>query len=380
MIDAYEIGIRLALENGVSEGLAVIRRDLSALDAAIAHSAAGLTALQQLAAGVLTPGLPAAKPPTPPPARPPAPNVPPAEPAPRPAPVKTEPSTAPVRAESEGVPIRFEAPVRPSASYGPAQPEIPAAPVPRPMSRAQPAEPAPSRPVVPRVELTASPVSAPPVQPATIVPAAPLKAATAAPAPTRLMTSPAESVSRSPLTSPPSKRSAPSLPPATNTLRTIVPPPSPATGRLPRTRELVQTAQTPAAASFPAIAPALNAPPGRLAPTAPPPTVRPSAPQPSNPPTPPILRFAAQPPALAMAPRQPSLPGAPARRTEQDRFTTPQRNTPASRDGGDIYLEGSVIGRWLADSLARAASRPASGSTGFDPRLSPVWPGPSIGG
>lgn len=380
MIDAYEIGIRLALENGVSEGLSVIRRDLLALDAAIAHSAAGLMALQQLAAGVLTPGLPAARPPTPPPARPPAPNVPPLEPVLRSPPAKPERSSTPARTVSDIAPSRVEPSIRPPVSPKLAQPEASGVPAARSVPRAQPIEPAPPRPVAPRVELTASPVSAPTVQPATIVPAAPLKAATAAPAPTRLMTSPAESVSRSPLTSPPSKPSAPSLSPATNTLRTIAPPPSPATGRLPRTRELVQTAQTPAAASFPVIAPALNAPPGRLAPTAPPPTVRPSAPQPSNPPTPPILRFAAQPPALAMAPRQPSLPGAPARRTEQDRSTTPQRNTPASRDGGDIYLEGSVIGRWLADSLARAASRPASGSTGFDPRVSPVWPGPSIGG
>ena len=65
MIDAYKIGIRLALDNGVSAGLAVVRRDLAALDAAIAHSAAGLVALQKLAGGLVDAGparRPAARP------------------------------------------------------------------------------------------------------------------------------------------------------------------------------------------------------------------------------------------------------------------------------------------------------------------------------
>ncbi len=67
MIDAYEIGIRLALDNGVSEGLATIRHDLNVLDAAIAHSAAGLIALKQLAGGMPVPAtthvaVPAAQP------------------------------------------------------------------------------------------------------------------------------------------------------------------------------------------------------------------------------------------------------------------------------------------------------------------------------
>jgi len=48
-------------------------------------------------------------------------------------------------------------------------------------------------------------------------------------------------------------------------------------------------------------------------------------------------------------------------------------------DGGDIYLEGAVLGRWFTERLARAANRPASGGTAFDPRLSPAWPGPPIG-
>jgi len=44
MIDAYEIGINLALQDGVSAGLEVIIRELSALDAAVAASASRLQA------------------------------------------------------------------------------------------------------------------------------------------------------------------------------------------------------------------------------------------------------------------------------------------------------------------------------------------------
>jgi hypothetical protein len=55
MIDAYTIGITLALEDGVSEGIVAIRRDLAALDAAVADSAARLLMLRKLAAGLAVP-------------------------------------------------------------------------------------------------------------------------------------------------------------------------------------------------------------------------------------------------------------------------------------------------------------------------------------
>ena len=47
MDDAYTIGITLALENGVSDGLAIIRRDLQALDLAIAHTVGGLAEMRR---------------------------------------------------------------------------------------------------------------------------------------------------------------------------------------------------------------------------------------------------------------------------------------------------------------------------------------------
>ena len=51
MIDAYTIGITLALNNGVADGIAAIRRDLAALDRAVDASAAGLAQLRAAATG-----------------------------------------------------------------------------------------------------------------------------------------------------------------------------------------------------------------------------------------------------------------------------------------------------------------------------------------
>jgi hypothetical protein len=45
----------------------------------------------------------------------------------------------------------------------------------------------------------------------------------------------------------------------------------------------------------------------------------------------------------------------------------------------ELILDGASLGRWMDQRLARAVSRPPSGVTGFDPRLTPVWSGASIG-
>jgi len=52
MIDAYTIGITVALEDGVSEGIAEIRRELVALDAATSKSLAQIEMLRQVASTV----------------------------------------------------------------------------------------------------------------------------------------------------------------------------------------------------------------------------------------------------------------------------------------------------------------------------------------
>ena len=71
MIEAYEIGISLALQDGVSEGIAVIRRELATLDQAIAATTSNFARLQQVAGAA--PRAPA--PPSIPPPRSPAPGV-----------------------------------------------------------------------------------------------------------------------------------------------------------------------------------------------------------------------------------------------------------------------------------------------------------------
>jgi hypothetical protein len=47
---------------------------------------------------------------------------------------------------------------------------------------------------------------------------------------------------------------------------------------------------------------------------------------------------------------------------------------------GDVYLDGTRLGTWMTNHLAREASRPPSGATGFDPRMSIAWPGAQQGG
>ncbi len=51
LIEAYEVGISLVLQNGVSDGIALIQRELTTLDQAIAATSQNLARLQQ-AAGV----------------------------------------------------------------------------------------------------------------------------------------------------------------------------------------------------------------------------------------------------------------------------------------------------------------------------------------
>ena len=48
--------------------------------------------------------------------------------------------------------------------------------------------------------------------------------------------------------------------------------------------------------------------------------------------------------------------------------------------GGDVYLDGARMGRWIAERMARAASRPQGGTTGFDGRMGPAFPGTLQGG
>jgi hypothetical protein len=47
--------------------------------------------------------------------------------------------------------------------------------------------------------------------------------------------------------------------------------------------------------------------------------------------------------------------------------------------GGEILLDGARFGRLIADRLERHLDRPHAGFTGMDPRITPTWPGASVG-
>jgi hypothetical protein len=57
--------------------------------------------------------------------------------------------------------------------------------------------------------------------------------------------------------------------------------------------------------------------------------------------------------------------------------STESQSTPLQ---GDIYVDGSRLGRWITDHLANAAELPRAAMTGFDPRMTPTWPGAPVGG
>jgi hypothetical protein len=51
------------------------------------------------------------------------------------------------------------------------------------------------------------------------------------------------------------------------------------------------------------------------------------------------------------------------------------QNAAAEPRQGTLILDGTQLGRWIMDRIARQASRPVAGTTGIDPRISPTFPG-----
>ena len=90
-------------------------------------------------------------------------------------------------------------------------------------------------------------------------------------------------------------------------------------------------------------------------------------------------------PALASGPTLPNALAPPVRpAVAQGRHTAPAADRPQRGDvprsrteterAGELPSEARLE-QWLADHLAAETRRPARGATGFDPRLSPGWPG-----
>jgi hypothetical protein len=385
MIDAYTIGITLALEDGVSEGILAIRRDLAALDVAVAGSAARLLELRDLARSLAVPS-PADRPIARPAAA-------------RPAMLRVQPTLAPtISAEPQTTQSKDEAPRdrRPAATIvrqsmpeptdrpttatapdgGDKQPTSPIAPAaPGKVAPAPAASPAARQPIPPTPQPIAQPAVPPAVTahvvgsraPDPLAVGKPISPPTAMPSPTAMpLLYRAAAVSER-VAAPALQRPAATIdltPPAVS----FVPPatPSPVADRKPsvplsRFEPFGLHAKTPQdATSIPAPAAPLSSYPD------------------SEPligsqrePTAPVLQ--AEKPRFTVADRQPdakrpadNLPSADA----------PQENRPVY---AEIHLDGAALGRWITRHLERQIARPQAGATGFDPRMTPSWPGAPIG-
>lgn len=351
MIDAYTIGITIALEDGVSAGVAAIQQDLLALDRAIQATAAGLLALRRLGqqTGVIgsagpapasshaPASLPSAGPDTPAPdAIPPPERI-----------VAPTPSSAPValpdhRSNASSA-VRLEGstverpPLAPDAGREAPQPR-----------REQSAGAQPTAPRFPFQTTRQNTAEQRPFEPRQVAEFAPrpiqehrVVAAEFAP----------HSIQE--------HRGVAADPP---------PPPAPqpdslADPALPPPPKLVPAAPIPAAPAAPSTV--RRDPPQWPVSAAPKEAADSSTSMP---------RAA---PLLAGTPEHRSVPAqsshqAPGRWNAASPFPPPE--AAHVRLSGDVILDGSRLGRWISDSLTRMAERVPSGSTGFDPRAGVGWP------
>ena len=440
MDDAYTIGITLALENGVSDGLAIIRRDLAALDLAIAHTAGGLAELRRASdsaiagAGLdlarltsegqlLLDGLAGATAPTPVRQSTQTGNLAeearmaPGEAAARqPAPTVTTPSSG-----QHGSPqfelADMQRPTVPAASVAPL-PAVPAvgtsAPAP-PESAATPAAmvpPAPplARDAPARIQVDLAAVNTAPVVP----PPAPMRPPIAAPVVPLPQAEPLPGAAPAVPQSPPLQASqAPtvpsplSIPPSTSIAPVAERPVSPAAAPAPAAVALtVADLSALARGSVFDAVPIASPAPTELsllgASAAPTPMFGPillstyrtdarpagqmldtsaSGWGTSEPPT-----GSGGPTALtsAVVPAHSSTPGSliadTAPRDPARPLDVALRAQPTSSgpEMGNITLDGHQIGHWMSERLAREANRAPTGPTGFDPKLGVIWPGAPI--
>ena len=395
MLEAYEIGISLALQDGVSAGIALIRSDLATLDRAIAATSQNLARLQAQASQT-------AAPPRPAPA------------APNPAPVRataTSPAEPPDPVPLPGAAASKPAEPLPNAAPPPAV--MAAAPTPeRPLNRPAPLPPslAPNAPAIPPPQVSEGrPTTATittqlrPTKPASsaqprqdLVKPAPAIAGLPSSAPSRPVLLAASSAPAPPSTRP--ANAAPQPAPQVTAPLSFVPAPSFRPANPPMLPQ-------PGVAALPPPGPALanskhrersqtspHHPTASPKPSAPPPTTRfteretvvPRQVGPSSPATPPTAQPSCMPlPARAAAPTQYAVP-APSQPYQPPHpptsFAPPP--TPSQQNvtlSGDIILDGARVGRWITSTLARQAARPPAGPTGPDPRQTPLWSGQAQG-
>jgi hypothetical protein len=264
MDEPYEIGVRLALDDGVSVGMAALRGELASLQRVIG---AGLPSLGR--PGATTPG--------------------------------AAPAARLLRTAQVGA---AQAPVVPLPERRP-PPALPGMPMPTPTTPPPPA-------AIP-VAASSAPV------PTTEQPPAPAAPTIALPSPTS-------------------------------------PPPPPIAPAAPTSQPAPAASRDTATLLAPVVLPLLH----RDTRVAPPPPAMPTTAAPIAAP-----QFAAPLPASAATTPAAALPS-----------MAPQRPPPQdSAGGGDVYLDGQLLGCWMENRLTRAAGRPQGGSAAFDGRMAPAWPG-----
>lgn len=83
-----------------------------------------------------------------------------------------------------------------------------------------------------------------------------------------------------------------------------------------------------------------------------------------------------------MAPLGSAAPQTRTYSAESQAPTAPLISHAASSDGsataGTLYLDGSVLGRWVSSHVERELTRPNPGTTALDGRIIAPWPGPPI--
>ncbi len=342
MEDAYEIGIRLVLENGVSAGVAALQRDLATYDLALAATSVRLRTVSEAGRGLKAPvGGRASDPPAR--SRGTREDAEALDAAPRHRQQISGLVSAAVRSAT-AVP----APARnlPAASAtAPASP-LPAVVVPAP---AKPPQPAPvAVPSVPRVTL-AGPASVPP-QGALRPPSAPVQPVLAAGAVARRATPPS---GRKPATASVTPTAALPLPYARYAPASVAGQPTTA------------IAASDVVAGGPVSMPAPDQPADRRALLAGRELFHASG-------------WTAT-PSRAESAQSAIMQALPRRASGLGVAATPAAPVAAAAPSGpvqgDVYLDGARVGRWMSDRLAREADRPQGGVTSFDPRLGPAWPG-----
>ena len=408
MLEAYEIGISLALQDGVSDGIALIRRDLAALDRAIAATSQSLTRLQ-VQAGTPSPvHVPSATQPKP----------------------MVQAASSPAVPEQQALPATPKDPVHPPMSNQP-RPDAPVLDIRSPISgrptsamepsiQNPPQRPQPAISVVSTSSLRSSPSATTPQQLSTEAP----------PASSQLQANPVAPQGPAKL-APPSAPAGPSVPAAVQIVSKVAADPPTASRQPPVAAAMPLLATRPPDVAVPLLAapppraarallvtPGSPAAPARLPPAVPhlqqPSPVPPprhtghsqhvashhaQAPSRRDSPVEPAPRPRADSPVhtghhAAVPQAQPSTSAraaAPAGQSVLAPTSAPQPTrtssfapppTPSEQTitlQGDIILDGARLGRWMTSSLARQAARPPAGPTGPDPRQTPLWSGQAQG-